>query len=148
MKNNEKNGKLQCYIDHDLLNKLFLMLEKLQRAYHTFCGHFAPTYLGGSNKLRAYLLYLWVQVQPKSTEYIYIDTSLNHSYLLYQKLKAFPIFLRRKSFTFAALAPISLDWMRPILDLVLSTLVDTGRVASSPSSSDPRNLRSLASSTK
>ena len=29
-------------IDNDLLNKFFLMLEKLQRAHHTLRGHFAP----------------------------------------------------------------------------------------------------------
>ena len=34
--------------------KLFVILGKLQRAHQTYSGHFAPAYLGGSNKLRAY----------------------------------------------------------------------------------------------
>ena len=46
-------------IDNDLLNKLFLMLEKLQRAHHTLNGPFAPAYLGGSSKLRAYLFFIY-----------------------------------------------------------------------------------------
>ena len=32
-----------------------MMFGKLQRAHHTSRGHFTPAYLGGSNKLRAYL---------------------------------------------------------------------------------------------
>ena len=39
--------------------KLFMMLGKLQRAYHTLRGHFAPSYLGGSFKLRAYLFFIY-----------------------------------------------------------------------------------------
>ena len=31
------------------------MLGKLQKSHHTLRGHFAPSYLVGSNKLRAYL---------------------------------------------------------------------------------------------
>ena len=36
-----------------------MMLEKLQRAHHTLRGHFAPAYLVGSNKLRAYLFFIY-----------------------------------------------------------------------------------------
>ena len=36
------------------------MLGKLQRAHQTLGGHFAPTYLGGSNKLRAYQFFFYV----------------------------------------------------------------------------------------
>ena len=35
------------------------MLGKLQRAHHTLHGHFAPAYLLGSNKLRAYLFFIY-----------------------------------------------------------------------------------------
>ena len=38
-----------------------MMLGKLQRAHHTLHGHFAPAYLGGSNKLRAYLFFIYGQ---------------------------------------------------------------------------------------
>ena len=39
--------------------RLFMKLGKLQRAHHTFRGHLAPAYLGGSIKLRAYLLFIY-----------------------------------------------------------------------------------------
>ena len=39
--------------------KLFMMLGKLQRAHPTSRGHFAPAYLVGSNKLRAYLFFIY-----------------------------------------------------------------------------------------
>ena len=32
---------------------------KLHRAHQTYSGHFAPTYLGGGNKLRAYLYFIY-----------------------------------------------------------------------------------------
>ena len=35
------------------------MLGKLQRAHHTLHGHYAPAYLVGSNKLRAYLSFIY-----------------------------------------------------------------------------------------
>ena len=35
------------------------MLGKLQRAYNTLRGHFAPTYSVGSNNLRAYLFFIY-----------------------------------------------------------------------------------------
>ena len=47
------------------MKKLFLMLEKLQRAHHTLSGHFTPASLGGSNKLRAYLFFIYAHVTPK-----------------------------------------------------------------------------------
>ena len=40
--------------------KLFMMKGKLQRAHPTLRGHFAPVYLVGSNKLRAYLFLIYV----------------------------------------------------------------------------------------
>ena len=39
--------------------KLFMMLGKLQKAHQTLRGHFAPAYLGESNKLRAYLFFIY-----------------------------------------------------------------------------------------
>ena len=36
-----------------------MMLGKLQRAHCTLLGHFAPAYLDGSNKLRAYLFFIY-----------------------------------------------------------------------------------------
>ena len=36
-----------------------MKLGKLQRAHHTLRGLFAPAYLGGSNKLRAYLFFIY-----------------------------------------------------------------------------------------
>ena len=36
-----------------------MMFGKLQRAHHTLRGHFAPAYLVGSNKLRAYLFSIY-----------------------------------------------------------------------------------------
>ena len=38
--------------------KSFMKLGKLQRPDHTLRGHFAPAYLGGSNKFRAYLFFV------------------------------------------------------------------------------------------
>ena len=35
-----------------------MMLRKLQKAYPTLRGYFAPAYLGGNNKLRAYLFFI------------------------------------------------------------------------------------------
>ena len=35
------------------------MFEKLLKAHHTLRGHFAPAYTGGSNKLRAYLFFIY-----------------------------------------------------------------------------------------
>ena len=35
-----------------------MMLGKLVRDHPTLSGHFAPAYLGGSNKLRAYLFFI------------------------------------------------------------------------------------------
>ena len=35
-----------------------MMLGKLQRAHHTLHGHFAPAYLVGNIKLRAYLFFI------------------------------------------------------------------------------------------
>ena len=40
-----------------------MMLEKLQRAYHTLQSNFAPVYLDGSNKLRAYLFFIYGKSQ-------------------------------------------------------------------------------------
>ena len=39
-------------IDHELLNKIILIWGKLRRAHPTKSGHFAPAYLGRSNKLK------------------------------------------------------------------------------------------------
>ena len=36
-----------------------MKLVKLQRAHHTLHGHFASAYLVGSNKLRAYLFFIY-----------------------------------------------------------------------------------------
>ena len=36
-----------------------MMFGKLQKAHPTLRGHFAPAYLGGSNKLRAYLFFIY-----------------------------------------------------------------------------------------
>ena len=36
-----------------------MILRKLQRAHHNLRGHFAPAYLFGSNKLRAYLFFIY-----------------------------------------------------------------------------------------
>ena len=48
---------------------LFIVLRKLQRAHHTLRGHFAPAYLGGSNKLRAYLFFIYgLPVEITGTE--------------------------------------------------------------------------------
>ena len=41
------------------------MLGKLQRANHTLCGHFAPAFLGGSNKLKAFLFFIYFHI-PES----------------------------------------------------------------------------------
>ena len=40
-----------------------MMLGKLQRANPTLRGHFAPAYLVGSNKLRAYLFFIYGATQ-------------------------------------------------------------------------------------
>ena len=40
-----------------------MMLEKLQRAHHTWQGHFAPAYLVVSKKLRAYLFFIYANSQ-------------------------------------------------------------------------------------
>ena len=39
-----------------------MMLGKLQRAYHTLCGHFASACSVGSNELRAYLFFIYGKV--------------------------------------------------------------------------------------
>ena len=44
--------------DHFWLCVFLIIFPKLQRAHHTLRGHFAPAYLGGSNKLRASLEFL------------------------------------------------------------------------------------------
>ena len=38
-----------------------MILGKLQRAHPTLLGHFAPTYLAGNDKLRAYLFFVYGQ---------------------------------------------------------------------------------------
>ena len=50
-----------------------MMLGKLKRAHHTLCGHFAPAYLGGSDKVRAYLLLIYdapTPLDPQISEHI------------------------------------------------------------------------------
>ena len=56
---NSKEFVNYSVIDHELLKTLFMMLGKLQRAHHTLRGHFAPAYVGGCNKLRAYLFFIY-----------------------------------------------------------------------------------------
>ena len=53
--------------------KLSLILGQLWRAHPTKSGHFAPAYLGGSKKLRAYIfLYLWLEgINIKESWYYY-----------------------------------------------------------------------------
>ena len=43
---------------------LFMMLGKLQRAHPTLRGHFAPTYIVGSNMLRSYLFFIFDKDRP------------------------------------------------------------------------------------
>ena len=37
-----------------------MILGKLQRVHYTVCGHFAPAYLGGINKFKAYKFFIYV----------------------------------------------------------------------------------------
>ena len=57
--------------------KSFMMLGKLQRAHPTLHGHFAPAYLVGNNKFRAYIfsIYDWRQ---KKTNSFQIFTKLRY----------------------------------------------------------------------
>ena len=54
--------------------KLFLIWGKLRRAHPTKSGHFAPAYLGGSNKLRASLEFLY----GKSINITFSDVELEN----------------------------------------------------------------------
>ena len=58
-----------------------MMLRKLHRAHHTLCGHFAPAYLVGSNKLRAYIFFIYdvytvSNAQNKYTSIVYINSKI------------------------------------------------------------------------
>ena len=44
------------------------ILQKLLRAHHTLRGHFAPAFLGGSNKLRAYQFFIYGLALLKFTD--------------------------------------------------------------------------------
>ena len=46
-------------VDHELFNKIIYDVGKLLRAHRTLRGHFAPTFLGGSSKFRAYLFFIY-----------------------------------------------------------------------------------------
>ena len=46
------------------------MFGKLQRTHHTWRGHFAPNYLGGSSKFTVYLFFIYDWYQLLTTEYV------------------------------------------------------------------------------
>ena len=56
---NSKRFVNYSVIDHELLNKIILMLGKLQGAHPTLRSHFPPAYLVGRNMLRAYLFFIY-----------------------------------------------------------------------------------------